>query len=88
MRWYEEMIVAQAKLNPLTRRQDERNADRPDRGATFGLEASTRELKNTRSSLGLEANSVGELDRYLADRSDSGSQTAIRVYFQECDRPG
>ena len=36
MRWsYEEMVVAQAKLNPLTRRQDRTPArDRSDRGSS------------------------------------------------------
>ena len=72
MRWsYEEMIVAQAKLNPLTRRQDraQREIDgivarqQQDPAESKRLE----ELKETLALLsGLEANSVGELDRYLA----------------------
>ncbi len=72
MRWsYEEMIVAQAKLNPLTRRQDraQREIDgivarhQQDPGESKRLE----ELKEILALLsGLEANSVGELDRYLA----------------------
>src|SRR6059036_760451 len=71
MRWsYEEMIVAQAKLNPVTRRQDrtQREIDRivakhrQDPGESKRLE----ELKETLALLsGLEANSAGELDRYL-----------------------
>src|SRR5256884_9657067 len=67
MRWsYEEMIVAQAKLNPLTRRQDltQREIDRivakhrqdPAEGKRL------EELKETLALLsGLEANSVSEL---------------------------
>jgi ABC-type multidrug transport system ATPase subunit len=72
MRWsYEEMIVAQAKLNPLTRRQDraQREIDgivarhQTDPAESKRLE----ELKEILALLsGLEANSVGELDRYLA----------------------
>ena len=71
MRWsYEEMIVAQAKLNPLTSRQDrtQREIDRivaehrQDPAENKRLE----ELKETLALLsGLEANSVSELDHYL-----------------------
>jgi ABC-type multidrug transport system ATPase subunit len=71
MRWsYEEMIVAQAKLNPLTRRQDraQREIDgivaqrRQDPAANKRLD----DLKECLAVLsGLEASSAGELDRYL-----------------------
>ena len=71
MRWsYEEMILAQAKLNPLTRRQDcaQREIDRIV--ATHGQDPSDNkrleDLKETLAVLsGLEAKSVRELDRYL-----------------------
>jgi len=72
MRWsYEEMIVAQAKLNPLTRRQDraQREIDRivakPDQDP-----ADRRRLEDLKETLallsGLEAKSPSELDHYLS----------------------
>jgi hypothetical protein len=71
MRWsYEELVVAQAKLNPLTRRQDraQREIDRivakkkPDAAESKRLD----ELKETLAVLsGLEAKSSSELDHYL-----------------------
>ncbi len=71
MRWsYEEMVVAQAKLNPLTRRQ-ERTQDEIDRLVAKreeNPEATRRlnELKETLAVLsGLEAKTPEELDRYL-----------------------
>jgi hypothetical protein len=71
MRWsYEEMVVAQAKLNPLTRRQ-ERTQEEIDRLVTKreeNPEATKRlnELKETLAVLsGLEAKTPDELDRYL-----------------------
>src|SRR5437867_9708132 len=71
MRWsYEEMVVAQAKLNPLTRRQ-ERTQDEIDRLVAKreeNAEATSRlnELKETLAVLsGLEAKTPDELDRYL-----------------------
>jgi hypothetical protein len=71
MRWsYEEMIVAQAKLNPLTRRQDrtQREIDRIVANHRQDPAESKRldELKETLALLsGLEAGSVNEIDRYL-----------------------
>jgi ABC transport system ATP-binding/permease protein len=71
MRWsYEEMVLAQAKLNPLTSRQDraQREIDRiVARHRQDSAEAKRLEdLKETLALLsGLEAKSVGELDRYL-----------------------
>jgi hypothetical protein len=105
MRWsYEEMIVAQAKLNPLTQRQDrtQREIDRivanhrQDPPERKRLE----ELKETLALLsGLEASSVGELDRYLGlvdqildrkrpfDRSlfknTTGPVTAEQIYVNQ-----
>ncbi len=71
MRWsYDEMVLAQAKLNPLTHRQDraQREIDRivarhrQDPAESKRLE----DLKETLALLsGIEAKSVGELDRYL-----------------------
>src|SRR5438445_5850027 len=71
MRWsYEEMIVAQAKLNPLTRRQDraQREIDRIVAKRRQDPAESKRldELKETLAVLsGLEAKSASELDYYL-----------------------
>jgi ABC-type multidrug transport system ATPase subunit/ABC-type multidrug transport system permease subunit len=71
MRWsYEEMIVAQAKLNPLTARQDRAQRE-IDRIVALKRQTSAEtkrldDLKETLAMLsGLEANSAGELDRYL-----------------------
>jgi hypothetical protein len=71
MRWsYEEMIVAQAKLNPLTRRQDQAQREidrivgkhRQDPAESKRLD----ELKDVLAMLsGLEAKSTEELDHYL-----------------------
>src|SRR5689334_12338360 len=72
MRWsYEEMIVAQAKLNPITRRQDraQREIDQIVAKHENNTEAQTRlnDLKDTLAMLsGLEAKTPGELDHYLA----------------------
>ena len=71
MRWsYEEMVVAQAKLNPLTRRQErtQNEIDRLVAKRDDNAEATRRlnELKETLAVLsGLEANTPDELDRYL-----------------------
>jgi ABC transport system ATP-binding/permease protein len=71
MRWsYEEMIVAQAKLNPLTRRQDRAQSEidrivanhRQDPAESKRLD----ELKDVLAMLsGLEAKSTDGLDHYL-----------------------
>jgi ABC transport system ATP-binding/permease protein len=72
MRWsYEEMIVAQAKLNPITRRQDrtQREIDRIVAGHENTAEARVRlnDLKDTLAMLsGLEAKTPNDLDHYLA----------------------
>src|SRR5207237_3420143 len=71
MRWsYEELIVAQAKLNPLTRRQDraQREIDRIVAKRRQDPAESKRldDLKETLAVLsGLEAKSASELDYYL-----------------------
>jgi len=95
MRWsYEEMIVAQAKLNPLTRRQDrtQREIDRivakhrQDPTESKRLE----ELKETLALLsGLEANSVGELDHFLGliDQILDGKRPFDRTLFTNAAGP-
>ena len=71
MRWsYEEMIVAQAKLNPLTRRQDRTQREIDSIVAKRDQAPTDRQrledLKETLALLsGLEAESPSELDHYL-----------------------
>lgn len=71
MRWsYEEMIVAQAKLNPITRRQDrtQREIDQIVAKHEGTAEAKVRlnDLKDTLAMLsGLEAKTPKDLDHYL-----------------------
>ncbi|MEP7078024.1 MAG: ATP-binding cassette domain-containing protein [Chthoniobacterales bacterium] len=70
MRWsYEELVVAQAKLNPLTRRQEraQREIDRiVSRHEKAAESKRLDELKETLAVLsGLEAKSAEELDGYL-----------------------
>jgi len=95
MRWsYEEMIVAQAKLNPLTRRQDraQREIDqlvaqhRKDPEATRRLD----DLKETLALLsGLEAKSVGDLDHFLGlvDQILNGQRPFDRALFRNANGP-
>src|SRR3989440_4289338 len=70
MRWsYEEMIVAQAKLNPVTRRQDRANDEiqkLAPKANTPGLRARLNDLKDVLALLsGLEGRSTRDVDRYL-----------------------
>jgi ABC-type multidrug transport system ATPase subunit len=95
MRWsYEEMVLAQAKLNPLTCRQDrvQREIDRvvarhlKDPAESKRLE----DLKETLALLsGLEAKSVGELDRYLGlvDQILDHKRPFDRVLFKDANGP-
>src|SRR5436309_4747269 len=95
MRWsYEELIDAQAKLNPLTRRQErtQRAIDRlvakhqQDPAESKRLE----ELKETLALLsGLEANSVGDLDHYLGliDQILDGKRPFDRALFKNAAGP-
>ena len=90
MRWsYEEMIVAQAKLNPLTRRQDraQREIERLVAQHRQDPEASKRldDLKETLAVLsGLEAKTASDLDRYLGlvDQILNGKRPFDRALFQ------
>src|SRR4029077_7971841 len=71
MRWsYEEMIVAQAKLNPLTSRQERAQRGIDEIGAKHSSDPADGkrldELKEVLAVLsGLEAKSADDLDRYL-----------------------
>jgi ABC-type multidrug transport system ATPase subunit len=95
MRWsYEEMIVAQAKLNPLTKRQDEaqRQIDAivARHESNPGDSKRLDDLKETLAVLsGLEAQNARELSQYLAiiDRILSGSEPFKRALFRKADGP-
>jgi len=91
MRWsYEEIVAAQAKLNPLTRRQDrtQREIDRivakPDQNPADRKRLD--DLKETLALLsGLEAKSPGELDHYLGlvDQILDRKRPFDRVLFRD-----
>jgi ABC-type multidrug transport system ATPase subunit len=95
MRWsYEELVVAQGKLNPLTRRQDRAQSEidalvakkeqRPE--AAKRLE----ELKETLAVLsGLEGNSSADVDRYLREIDNvlDGNQPFNRAVFKDANGP-
>jgi len=81
MRWsYEEMIVAEAKLNPLTRRQDRANDEIQQlapKANTPEQRARLNDLKDVLALLsGLEGRSAKEIDHYLklADPVIAGKQ--------------
>ena len=95
MRWsYEEMVLAQAKLNPLTRRQ-ERAQREIDRIVARHLQDSAEskrleDLKETLALLsGLEAKAAGELDRYLGsvDQILDGKRPFDRDLFKGANGP-
>jgi ABC-type multidrug transport system ATPase subunit len=95
MRWsYEEMIVAQAKLNPLTKRQElaQREIDkivaqhRQDTAESKRLD----DLKEVLAVLsGLEAKSAEEVDHYLKliDRVLDGKRPFNRELFKGANGP-
>src|SRR5438067_709125 len=94
MRWsYEEMIVAQAKLNPLMKRQDRAHdeiqklapkADTPQQRAHLN------DLKDVLALLsGLEGPSPRDVDRYLklVDPAIAGKQRFDRSLFKDAKGP-
>jgi hypothetical protein len=94
MRWsYEEMIVAQAKFNPLTKRQDRAHdeiqklapkADTPQQRAHLN------DLKDVLALLsGLEGPSARDVDRYLKliDPVIAGKQRFDRSLFENAKGP-
>jgi len=95
MRWsYEELIVAQAKLNPLTSRQDRTQRQIDQLVAEHRQDAATMkrldDLKETLAVLsGLEAKSTRELDRYLhlADQILDGNRPFDRALFKNATGP-
>ncbi len=94
MRWsYEEMVLAQAKLNPLTRRQDRAN-DEIQRLAPKANSPQERErlgdLKDTLALLsGLEGKSPADVDRYLhlVDPVLDGKRPFDRALFKNAIGP-
>ena len=95
MRWsYEEMVLAQSKLNPLTKRQDRAQSEidriiakhRQDAADSKRLD----ELKDVLAMLsGLEATSPGELDRYLGliDEILDGKRHFDHALFKDAKGP-
>ncbi len=94
MRWsYEEMIVAQAKLNPLTRRQDRANEEiqkLAPKASTPGLRSRLNDLKDVLALLsGLEGRSTQDVDRYvkLVDPVLAGKQKFDAALFKDAKGP-
>jgi len=94
MRWsYEEMIVAQAKLNPLTRRQERVNTEIQKLGPRASTPAERKRLDDLKESLavlsGLEGKSGKEVDRYFAilDEVISRKRSFDRSLFREATGP-
>ena len=91
MRWsYEELVVAQAKLNPLTRRQDraQREIDRivGQRQQDVAQSKRLEDLKETLAVLsGLGSEIRAELDRYLGfiDKILDGKRPFDRALFKD-----
>ena len=90
MRWsYEEVIVAQAKLNPLTRRQDRVDEEIRRVAALPQTPETSRRLDDLKETLamlsGLEAKSPAKLDDYLAiiDRILAGKEVFNRNVFAD-----
>jgi len=94
MRWsYEEMVVAQAKLNPLTRRQDRTNDEiqkLAPKASTAAQRGRLNDLKDVLALLsGLEAHSTTEINRYLklVDPVIAGKQKFDRSLFKDANGP-
>src|SRR5256885_14959343 len=95
MRWsYEEMIVAQAKLNPVTRRQDRAQREIDRIVARHDTRPETRRrlngFKDTLAMFsGLEAKTPDDLDRYLGviDQVLDRKQPFDRSQFKDANGP-
>ena len=94
MRWsYEEMIVAQAKLNPLTRRQDRANDEiqkLAPKANTPEQRARLNDLKDVLALLsGLEGRSSKEIGHYLklVDPVIAGRERFDRSFFKDANGP-
>ena len=95
MRWsYEEMVVAQAKLNPLTRRQDktQRQIEQlvTNKNPTPQQREHLSDLKETLAVLsGLEAKTADEVDVFLEKTDDiiTGKKRFNRGDFKDANGP-
>jgi ABC-type multidrug transport system ATPase subunit len=94
MRWsYEEMIVAQAKLNPLTRRQDRANEEIQQlapKANTPEHRARLNDLKDVLALLsGLEGQTSRDVDNYLrlVDPVLAGKRAFDRSLFKDASGP-
>ena len=94
MRWsYEEMVVAQAKLNPLTSRQDRANEEIQRLAPRAHDPASSKRLHDLKEALavlsGLEGKSGGDIDRFLKaiDPVLEGEKPFDRTIFKEAAGP-
>jgi len=94
MRWsYEEMIVAQAKLNPLTRRQDRANAEiqkLAPNANTLEQRARVNDLKDVLAfALGSRRTFAKEIDQYLklVDPASPGSRGSSARFFKDANGP-
>jgi hypothetical protein len=94
MRWsYEELIVAQAKLNPLTRRQDRANDEIQRLAPKVSTPEQRKRLDDLKETLavlsGLEAKSASELDHYLSllDQILDRKQPFDRALFKDAAGP-
>jgi ABC-type multidrug transport system ATPase subunit len=89
MRWsYEELVVAQAKLNPLSRRQERADAEIRKIVARPQAQQDNRRLDDLKEVLavlsGLEGKTAGEVDHYLkvADPVINGKKPFERKAFK------
>lgn len=94
MRWsYEELVVAQAKLNPLTRRQDRANEEIQKLAPIVKTAEQRKRLDDLKDVLailsGLEGPSARDIDRYLKliDPILNGKEKFDRSRFKDVNGP-
>jgi len=94
MRWsYEEIVVAQDKLNPLTRRQDRADELIKETAKHAQTPAERKRLDDLKEALallsGLEAKSAAEIDGYLSiiDLVLDGKRPFDRMLFKDAVGP-
>ena len=94
MRWsYEEIVLAQAKLNPLTRRQDRASDEIQKLAHNANTPEERKRLDDLKEVLallsGLEGQSVKEIDRYLklVDPVLAGKKKLDRSLFRNPNGP-
>jgi hypothetical protein len=94
MRWsYEELVVAQAKLNPLTRRQDRANEEIQKLAAKVKTAEQRKRLDDLKDVLavlsGLEGRSASQIDHYLklVEPILSGKEKFDRSRFKDVNGP-